>query len=171
MTKVFFDLDGTLFNLYGKENWLEMLREENPDAFDWVGMVNNGFMPEFNYEDLVGICLDLIEDFGVEFNVITWLPMYATSEYEKQCAKIKEKWIRKFLPFVKDVCCQSYGTPKQLGIKSRSKEMILIDDNLEVCKIWETKNMRKYMNVKRGFNAFNALTTLYTDLYDRENDF
>ena len=66
MVKVFFDLDGTLFNLYGKENWLELLKEEDPSAFDWVGMDNSGFMPGINYNYFLSICRDLIFDFNVE---------------------------------------------------------------------------------------------------------
>lgn len=171
MVKVFFDLDGTLFNLYGKENWLELLEKEDPSTFDWIGMDNSGFMPDINYDSFLSICRDLIFDFNVEFNVITWLPMYATEEFEKECAKIKEEWIKTFLPFVKNVCCQSYGTPKQLGIKSKSKEMILIDDNLEVCKVWKTKVNRKYINVTENFNAYNALIELYKELNDRANEY
>lgn len=170
MVKVFFDLDGTLFNLYGKENWLEMLRTEDPLAFDWKDMPNFGFMPSFDYDDFFALCKQLMAEFGVEFNVITWLPMYATKEYEEECAKVKKEWVNIFMPFVKNICCQSYGVPKQLGVKSRSKEMILIDDNLEVCRTWETDCMRKYINVTKEYNAFKALSDLYKELYDREND-
>lgn len=171
MVKVFFDLDGTLFDLYGKTNWLEMLRTENPLAFDWSDMVNGGFMPSFDYDDFIGICRDLMVDFGVEFNVITWLPMYATKEFEEECTKVKTKWVKTYMPFVKNISCQSYGVPKQLGVVSRSKEMILIDDNLEVCKTWETDKARKYINVTKEYNAFKALSDLYKELYDRVNDF
>mgnify|MGYP003341690520 FL=1 len=94
--------------------------------------------------------------------------MYATKEYEEVCAKVKTNWVNIFLPFVKNVCCQSYGVPKQLGVKSRSKEMIPIDDNLEVCKTWETDCMRKYINVTEEYNAFKALSDLYKELYDRK---
>ena len=49
--------------------------------------------------------------------------------------------------------------------------MILIDDNLEVCKVWETKVNRKYINVTENFNACNALIELYKELDDRANEY
>lgn len=38
--------------------------------------------------------------------------------------------------------------------------MILIDDNSEVCKIWETNKMRKSINLKENFGIIQALKTL-----------
>ena len=40
--KIYFDMDGTVFDLYGKQNWLEMLRNEVEGAFigDWIPEIN-----------------------------------------------------------------------------------------------------------------------------------
>ena len=77
-----FDLDGTLFDLYGKKNWLEMLRTENPDAFE------GEFLPEIDKDDLYFFMKKLANK-NVRFEVITWLPKFASVEYENKCAKKK----------------------------------------------------------------------------------
>lgn len=33
MTKIYFDMDGTIANLYGEENWLDNLQNEREGSF------------------------------------------------------------------------------------------------------------------------------------------
>lgn len=148
--KVYFDLDGTLFDLYGKTDWLETLENERTGAFE------GNFLPEINLEELLAVINSLIFK-GVEFNVITWLPMQASEEYQKVCTAEKIAWVRENLPFVNDIICQPYGVPKQNAITKRAKTMILIDDNKEVCRIWETAKMRQSFNVDKKYTVVDAL--------------
>ena len=53
-----------------------------------------------------------------------------------------------------------YGIPKQNAIKKRAKQMILIDDNSEVCKMWETNSMRKAINLTDNFDIVAALQSI-----------
>lgn len=168
MVKIYFDLDGTVFNLYGRKNWLEMLRNEQPGAYTDAGLENGGFLPEINIAEFYEICQDLIMDFGVEFGVITWLSMTATEEFEEITTKEKLQWCRKYLPFVKDFNAQSYGVPKQKAIKKKCKTMFLIDDNLEVCKTWETPKTRMYENVTKDWNVVSALVNIYRKLAEED---
>lgn len=72
MTKViYFDMDGTVADLYGSDNWLENLREERVGAF-----VN--LAPMVNMEELRKVCMELMAQ-GWRFGIITWLPMQAES--------------------------------------------------------------------------------------------
>ena len=66
---VYFDLDGTLFDLYGKRNWLEMLENEKAGAF-----ATGRLMQNIDKERLLTVVAELA-NYGVKFNVITWLPM------------------------------------------------------------------------------------------------
>ena len=147
--KVFFDCDGTLYNLYSIPNWLDKLRNEETDVF-----TENLFMGDYT-EFLKEVSRLLAA--GYEFGVITWLPMGASPEYEEICRQEKIEWIEKYLPFVHDINITSYGIPKQNTIKKRAKQMILIDDNSEVCKIWETNSMRKAINLTDSFDIVAAL--------------
>lgn len=158
---VFLDLDGTLFDLYGKPNWLEMLESENPAAFE------GDFLPEIDIDELYSICESLLMA-GVKIGIITWLPMNASPEYERECARVKREWVAKNLPFITDIKCQSYGTPKQNAITKRAKSMYLIDDNIEICKAWVTEKMRKAINVDREFTVVDALKEIYWQVTESE---
>ena len=141
-TKIYFDLDGTVYDLYNVENWEPKLRAENADVFNEGNFIGD-------YTRFITVCTELVKK-GVQFGVITWLPMQATEEYERECAEVKREWVKKFMPFVTEFTAQTYGIPKQNAIIKRAKRMYLLDDNAEVCEIWKTEKMRIAINVNRG---------------------
>lgn len=150
--KIYFDLDGTLYNLYKIENWLDYLENEKNGIF-----LTDNFIGD--YDEFMNEIQRLLVA-GYKFGVITWLPMRASREYEEVCRTEKTTWIEKYLPFVIEVNICSYGIPKQNCIQKRCSEMILIDDNAEVCKIWNTNKMRKSINISGTFTAIDALKSL-----------
>lgn len=150
--KIYLDLDGTVYNLYKIENWLSMLRNEESGVFN-----QNQFIG--NYNEFLKEVYRLIGS-GWSFGVITWLPMGASPEYEQICREEKEQWINENLPFVNEVNICFYGIPKQNLIQKRAKTMVLIDDNIEVCKMWNTNKMRKSINVSKDFDIIAALKTI-----------
>ena len=134
MKKIYFDLDGTVYDLYGMKNWLEMLRNEEKGAF------TNG-NPLVNMTALEDVCLRLIKK-GFHIGVITWLPMGASLEYQEVCTQEKRKWVEDFMPYVSEFYALEYGTPKQYAPAKRAKEMRLIDDSKEVREMWQTEKQR-----------------------------
>lgn len=155
-TKIFFDLDGTVFDLYGKSNWLELLENEKSGAF------NGNFLPYIDKLEFFKI-VGMLMDYGVEFNVITWLPKNASAEYMEICIKEKIEWVRKNMPFIKSIECIPYGTPKQ-KYATKSKRMYLLDDNIEVCNTWNSKIQRKAKNVSEKYSVVNALWDIFTEI-------
>lgn len=154
--KVYFDLDGTVYDLYNKPNWLDDLENEKPNVF-----TANRFMPDpVRFRKLIGDLLML----GVEFEVITWLSMQSSPEYEKVCSAEKTEWVKKYMPFVQKVTCLSYGIPKQNAITKRSGLMYLIDDNADVCKQWETKKQRVALNVNSVYTVLDALEQIRNEI-------
>ena len=149
-TKIYFDLDGTLFDLYNKKNWFEDLTNERNGVFE------GDFLEEIDTDNFYEI-IDILLSMGVTFGVITWLPMQASPEYEEVCREEKMRWVRKNLPFVSEFNCVSYGTPKQNCIQKRAKRMFLIDDNVEICQAWETATQRIAINVNSKYTAEKAL--------------
>ena len=160
-TKIFFDLDGTLFDLYSKKNWLERLQNEDATVFDGDGMTR-GFMPDIDHT-FFEVINDLL-DKGVQFEVITWLPMNASPEYEFACELRKRLWVKENLPFISKVTCLSYGMPKQNAISQRASTMILIDDNAEICEMWNTAKMRQAILVDSDYTVTNALASILDSL-------
>lgn len=159
--KVYFDMDGTLFDLYGKSNWLEMLRTETSGAF--VG----DFLPEIDKDKFYTICNELLA-IGVQIGIISWLPMQASPEYEEICRIEKMEWISKNLPFVSEINIVSYGILKQSCIKKRATEMYLIDDNAEICQMWQTAKQRKAINICKEYTVVEALEDIYNSIMERE---
>lgn len=150
--KIYFDLDGTVYNLYGVENWLEKLRNEISGAF-----LEGDFLVD--YENFMDCIEELIRQ-DYTFGVITWLPTQASPEYEEICRKEKIEWINDYLPFVSEINICSYGILKQNCIQKRAKEMFLIDDNAEVCKMWETPTQRIAININEEYTVIDALNEI-----------
>ena len=151
-----FDLDGTLFDLYGKENWLYLLENHLCGAFE------GDMLPEIDKREFLTIVYKL-RDLGVHFEVVTWLPKNATKEYEWVCTEEKKRWCAEHLPFINSVRCVPYGTPKQ-KVASPAGRMYLIDDNSQICAEWETKVKRKAINVSSDFTAVDALVQIFNEL-------
>lgn len=142
------DLDGTLFDLYGKSNWLDLLTTETAGAFE------GEFLPEIDVPKLYRLAR-LLNALKVKIDVVTWLPMDCSKEYGKICTAEKEKWVRANLPFVDKVYCIDYGIPKQT-IGKRAQTMYLIDDNEKICADWQTAKQRKAFNVSKDYTIVNA---------------
>lgn len=157
-TTIYFDLDGTLFDLYGKTNWLDFLENEKSGIF-----IEGNFMPNIEIGKLLELISKLLS-YGVNFEVITWLPKQASKNYEEICEKEKRIWVEKNLPFIQKINCQSYGIPKQKAINQKTSRMILIDDNEDICRNWETKIQRKFYKVDKSFSAVNALQDLLSKI-------
>ena len=102
-----FDMDGTIADLYGVENWLDYLIAE--DAF-----------PYETAEPLLRLCslarvLNRLQRNGYNLAVISWLSKSGTDEYNAEVEAVKREWLAKHLPSVKwdAIHIVSYGTPKQ----------------------------------------------------------
>lgn len=134
MKKIYFDMDGTVADLYGEKNWLNNLRNEREGSF-----IN--LRPLVDMNELAMVCHQLM-NLGYSFGVITWLPMGASYEFERVCEEEKRAWVEEFMPWVSEFYAQSYGVPKQYAPSKRAAEMILIDDNAEVRAMWNTEVQR-----------------------------
>lgn len=150
MKKIYFDMDGTVYDLYGMENWLEMLRNEEKGVFT----LGNALV---NMDELKEVCLRLIAK-GYQIGIITWLPMGASLEYCEICTKEKREWAEKNMPYISEFYALEYGVPKQYAPARRAAEMWLVDDNKEVREMWITEKQRKAIDATE--NIINALVAL-----------
>ena len=146
--KIYFDLDGTVYDLYGVENWLSLLRNEDVSVYTKGNTLYSA--------DFYKIVCSLMRH-GVKFGVITWGSMTASPEFEEVTERAKRQWVNEHLPFVESFAYQRYGTPKQQAIKNRTQKYILIDDNAEVIKIWENGKTRKSYQVTNEKNVTQIL--------------
>ena len=106
MKNIYFDLDGTLADLYGINNWLDYLLNE--DAFPYLKAE-----PMVNLSLLVRT-LHRLQNKGFHIGIISWLSKNATIEYEDSVRKAKLYWIKKHMPSMvfDEIHIIPYGTPK-----------------------------------------------------------
>ena len=101
-----FDMDGTLADFYGVENWLQYLIERNPFPYE-------NAKPLVNMSALARR-LNALQRKGYKVNVISWLAKNSTAEFDEVVTEAKKRWLRKHLPSVhfNNINIVGYGTPK-----------------------------------------------------------
>jgi len=124
--KIWFDMDGTIADLYGVEGWLEMLRAENERPYREA-------RPLLNLQALARVLNRLIRK-GYEINIISWTAKFGTPEYNARTAEAKREWLAEHLASVKftHIDIVEYGTPKQNG-----RNGILFDDEAPNREAWD----------------------------------
>ena len=126
-----FDMDGTIADLYGVENWLSLLREENPSPYIKA-------KPMWDMEMLSNI-LRLAQSKGIKICVITWLSKNSSQSYKEQVRIAKRNWLdEQDFPFDFFHGVQ-YGTTKANCVRRMiddDEQAILIDDSAKVRKGW-----------------------------------
>ncbi len=131
---IYFDMDGTVADLYNVSNWLEKLR--NSDVSPYVEAA-----PLVDMEKLNNILQQFVA-IGFVVGVISWSAMNGSKEYNKETRKAKKAWIKANMPSVSEFHVVKYGTSKHTVAKVRGS--ILVDDNAKVRKAWERYTEENY---------------------------
>lgn len=103
-----FDMDGTLANFYGVENWLEDLINNNARPYAIAE-------PLFNFSALARQ-IHRLQKIGYKVNIISWLSKSGTEEFNAEVTAVKMAWLKKHLPSVEfdEIHIVKYGTPKSI---------------------------------------------------------
>lgn len=130
-TTIFFDMDGTIADLYGVDNWLNYL-------------VTNSTFPYETAKPLVKLnvlarILNRLQKEGYKIGVISWLAKNSNTAYDEEVAKAKRNWLNKHLASVTfdEIHIVEYGTPKQTFAKTEND--ILFDDEEKNRNDWTGK--------------------------------
>lgn len=119
---IIFDLDGTIADLYGTDNWKAML--ETSDVTPYIKA-----KPLCDMRALRDKLLSLSD---VHIVVVSWGAVNASQEYMRQIRKAKIEWLHKWkFPF-DEVHIVKYGTNKYSTLKHKHQESYLFDDNSQV---------------------------------------
>ena len=104
---IYFDMDGTIANTYGVENWLDYLIAGKTKPYREA-------KPLVDMRQLAKV-LNTLKAKGWKIGIISWLSKSGTDEYGERVAKTKEKWLAKHLGSVDfdEIKIAKYGTPKQ----------------------------------------------------------
>jgi len=119
-TTIFFDMDGTIADLYGVNNWLDYLLASDTLPYEIA-------KPLVKLNSLARI-LNRLQRNGYKIGIISWLSKSGSDEYNNAVAEVKKDWLRKHLASVKfdEIHIVNYGTPKQVFAKTAND--ILFDD-------------------------------------------
>lgn len=119
-TTIFFDMDGTIADLYGVNNWLDYLLASDTLPYEIA-------KPLVKLNSLARI-LNRLQRNGYKIGIISWLSKSGSDEYNNAVAEVKKNWLRKHLASVKfdEIHIVNYGTPKQVFAKTAND--ILFDD-------------------------------------------
>ena len=123
--KIWFDMDGTIANLYAVENWLNMLRAYDPTPYAQAEpMVNMSAFARL---------LHKAQKLGYEVGIISWLSKTSTTEYDNAVTVAKIEWLQAHLPSVEwnEIHIVAYGTPKH-----EICEGVLFDDEEHNRNMW-----------------------------------
>jgi hypothetical protein len=125
---IWFDMDGTIADLYGVENWLDMLRANDPTPYATA-------KPLLRLATLAYM-LNKAQANGYKIGVISWLAKNSNAEYDKAVTMAKLAWLAKHLKSVRFdyINIVEYGTPKQNFMNTKND--ILFDDEQKNRENW-----------------------------------
>ena len=102
-----FDMDGTIADFYGVDNWLEYL-------------INEDIYPYANAQPMLRLCtlarkLNALQRAGYDLAIVSWLSKSGSRAYNDAVTVAKLAWLRKHLPSVNwdRITIVPYGTPKE----------------------------------------------------------
>ena len=143
MTKaIYFDMDGTIANLYGVENWLEKIINEDASLYtDATPLVKMNVLARL---------LNKLQKNGYIIGIVSWLAKNSTENYDIEVTKAKVNWLNTHLASVNfdEVKIVPYGTPKEEVVNFPNG--ILFDD--------ETPNRTNWIG--KAFDETEILTVL-----------
>lgn len=128
-TTIYFDMDGTIADLYAKENWLECL-----EAYDVSPYEEAKVMLKMNY---FARMLNRLQKQGYRLGIISWLSKSGNAEYNAEVTQAKLNWLKKHLASVNwdEIHIIKYGTPK--STRARGETDILFDDEERNRREWK----------------------------------
>ena len=124
---IWFDMDGTIANLYAVEDWLPKLQASDPSPYrDAAVMVNMSMLARR---------LNQLRRIGYKIGIISWLSKGSDEVYDTDVTAAKLNWLQQHLPSVMwdYINIVPYGTPKH----KVCGEGCLFDDEAENRENWD----------------------------------
>lgn len=126
---IYFDMDGTIADLYGYNNWLKELRAASCAPY-------KGAAPLLRLQ-LLARLLNQLQQKGWHIGIVSWLSKSSNADYDKAVTEAKLYWLSKHLRSVKwnEIRIVPYGTPKQEVVDK--PKGILFDDEVNNRSNWK----------------------------------
>ena len=117
---IYFDMDGTIADLYGVEGWLNDLESENERPYATA-------KPLIRMSALARV-LNRLQKEGYTIGIVSWLSKGGSDDYNEKVTYAKQKWLKQHLASVNfdEINIVKYGTPKSTAVNIQGG--ILFDD-------------------------------------------
>lgn len=124
---IYFDMDGTIADLYGVPNWCAHIDNGNATPYAQAKVMHN--------MTALAKAIHKAQANGYRVGIISWLSKNGTPTYNAEVEIVKRKWLRKHLHSVQfdEIHIVPYGTPKSNFARPCD---ILFDDNEGIRKEW-----------------------------------
>ncbi len=136
---IWLDMDGTIANFYGVENWLEYLMEQDETPYRQA-------KPLYNTRELVNI-LNELKMVGYNIGVISWLSKTSTEEFDNRVTQAKKEWLQRYEleKLLDEIIITSYGNRKSTMCQDYGYGVLVDDEeqNLQAWNLGETINATK----------------------------
>jgi 5'(3')-deoxyribonucleotidase len=128
MFTIYFDMDGTIADLYGVNNWLPKLRSENSSPYVEAMPLVDTYEMEYLLKELQHI--------GYTLGIISWTAKNGSKSYNKAVRKAKLEWLVGVFPEIEfdEIHIIKYGTRKDYVAKD--KYGMIFDDDEKVREKW-----------------------------------
>ena len=123
-----FDMDGTIADLYGVENWLTALENYDPAPYVMA-------RPLYDMDTLKEI-LEIFKALGWKIIVTTWLAKNSNKVYDTLVRMAKIEWLDRFNFPYDEIHLVKYGTTKADCTRKLGGYQVLIDDNEKIRNDW-----------------------------------
>ena len=126
---IYFDMDGTIADLYAVDGWLDMLRAYDPTPYAQAQVM-------LNMSHLARL-LNALQKQGYKIGIVSWRSKCSTLVYDVEVTYIKLQWLYKHLPSVRfdEIKVVDYGTPKSSVVACPCG--ILFDDESKNREEWQ----------------------------------
>lgn len=128
---IYFDMDGTIADLYGVPNWLDMLRSYDATPYKEA--------PALLHLSTLARLLNRLQRKGYTIGIVSWLSKGSNKTYDEEVTTSKLEWLELHLQSVTwdEVHIIKHGTPKESVVKYPYG--ILFDDEEKNRKNWKGK--------------------------------
>ena len=124
--KIWFDMDGTIADLYGVADWLPAILARDTRPYEIARGIGN--------LALIARLLNKAQENGHEIGIISWTAKNAPDEYNKRVETAKREWLARHLKSVEwnEIKVVEYGTNKYIATGGG----ILFDDETGNRETW-----------------------------------
>ena len=126
---IYFDMDGTIADLYATDDWLSKLRAQDSSPYAQA-------QPLLKMQPLARV-LNHLKVKGYTIGIISWLAKASSPQYDEEVTKAKIEWLNRHLKSVEfdEIKIVRYGTPKSTAVSNPFG--ILFDDEIQNRQEWK----------------------------------